>query len=190
MPIACSFSSPLPSTPAAAAAKASYRRRFARSTTAIARSLFVGNSRNRYACEMPARLATSAVGVPWIPRAAITGIAAFRTASRRSSAVDSVRVALGSIGVSMHSLTPSVNPLWHRRGQTPRGQTPSARDLADDPAGVPDGHDAGRDVLRDHAPRSDHRRPPDRDARADDCAAAEPDVVLDGDRAAELAPGG
>src|SRR4051794_36193291 len=93
----------------------------ARSTTAIARSLFVGNSLNRYACEMPAFLAISAVGLAWIPRDAITGIAARITASRRSSAVDSVRVALGSIGVSMHSLTPSVNP--KSKSLTDRGQT-------------------------------------------------------------------
>src|SRR5205809_1017340 len=95
---------------------------FARSTTAIARSLFVGNSRNRYACEMPAFLAISAVGLPWIPRDAITGIAAFSTASRRSSAVDSVRDELGSIGVSMHSLTPFVNP--RSKSLTHRGQSP------------------------------------------------------------------
>src|SRR5215216_6444152 len=84
-------------------------RRLARCTTAIARSLFVGNSRNRYACEMPAFLAISAVGLAWIPREAMTGIAACKTTSRRSSAVESVLAAVGSIGVSMHSLTHFVN---------------------------------------------------------------------------------
>src|SRR4051794_28335094 len=127
---------------------------FARLTTAIARSLFVGNNRNRYACEMPAFLAISAVGLAWIPREAMTGIAAAMTASRRSSAVESVRVAVGPIGLSMHSLTPAVKS--------------RSSDLANDAAGVADRDDSGWDVLRDDAARPDDARASDRHARKDD----------------------
>src|SRR5690242_16297751 len=112
---------------------------FARATTATAKSLFVGKSRNRYACEMPARFAISAVGVAAIPRSATTGIAAARTASRRSSAVERVLVVVGSTGVSMHSLTPFVNP-------------PSRRlQAAQDAAGVAHGNHVRWYVARDHA---------------------------------------
>src|SRR3954452_6741366 len=127
----------------------------ARLTTAIARSLFVANSRNRYACEMPAFLAISAVGLAWIPREAMTGIAAAMTASRRSSAVESVRVAVGAIGVSMHSLTPAVKS--RSESLTHRDSPLCVRDsdFAHNSAGVADRDDSGWDVLRDDAARPD-----------------------------------
>src|SRR4051812_16307251 len=125
---------------------------------------------------MPARFAISAVGLAWIPRDAMTGIAAAMTASRRSSAVESVRVAVGAIGVSMHSLTPAVKS--------------RSSDLANDAAGVADRDDSGWDVLRDDAARPDHARASDRHARKDDGTAPEPDIVLDRDSCTELASGG
>src|SRR3954466_15855613 len=130
-------------------------RRFARSTSATARSLFVGKSRNRYACEMPARFAISAVGVAAMPRAATIGSAAWRTASRRSSAVERVRVVAGSTGVSMHSLTPPVNSL-------------RVLQLTQHAARIPDRDHVGRDIAGHHAARADHAAAPDRDARAED----------------------
>src|SRR4051812_31490404 len=81
---------------------------------------------------------------------------------------------------------------WNRRNiHVPNGWGAGfLRDFAHDPAGVPDRHHPGRDVLRHHAPGPDHRRAPDRHTRADDGAAAKPDVVLDRDQPAELAAGG
>ena len=48
---------------------------------------------------MPAALATAVVGVPWIPRSAKTLAAACSTASRRSSAVESLRAVAGAADI-------------------------------------------------------------------------------------------
>src|SRR5215218_4122033 len=85
-----------PASRASAAASRNVRsmRWLQRSTSALNSSAFVGKRRNRYACEMPAALAISIVGVPCSPRAAKTRSAATRMSSRRASAVERVRVAM------------------------------------------------------------------------------------------------
>src|SRR5450631_2333670 len=65
---------------------------------------------------MPAARAISVVGVPYRPRSPTTFIAARSTSSRRSSAVESVRVGVAEgafMSVSMHSLTPLVKGPGH-----------------------------------------------------------------------------
>ena len=56
----------------------------------------------------------------------------------------------------------------------------------DHPRRVADGDDVGREVLGHHRAGADHGVLADRDARADDGAAAEPHVVADGDRLRRL----
>src|SRR5690625_3221531 len=58
--------------------------------------------------------------------------------------------------------------------------------LLDHTCGVSDRDDVCWDVFRDHCARADDRVFTDRHARADDCSAAEPDVVFDRDRLATL----
>src|SRR6516164_3999001 len=60
------------------------------------------------------------------------------------------------------------------------------RDLPDNPAGVPGGEHAVRDVPRDHAPAPDDRLRADLHAGADDRPAADPYIATDLDGLGEL----
>src|SRR5437899_2785772 len=126
---------------------------------------------------MPARLATSAVGAPEIPRSAITDIAAAKTASRRSSAVERVR---GVAAIRCEYALTHTSCQVLSRASAPRS------DFANWPAWVADCDHACRDVARDDAPRSDHGPGPHRYSWTQHCGAADPDVVLDDDRFAVL----
>jgi hypothetical protein len=58
--------------------------------------------------------------------------------------------------------------------------------LADDPTRIASREDTRRNILRDYASRSDGRVRTDRHARTQNYAAAEPDVLLDGNRCGQL----
>src|SRR5215510_10167027 len=62
------------------------------------------------------------------------------------------------------------------------------RDLPDNPAGVPGGEHAVRDVPRDHAPGPDDRLRADLHAGAEDRPAAHPHIGTDLDGPGELLP--
>src|SRR5438105_5585708 len=100
--MACSASSPR--LPSAARWKVSSVSRRQRATVALKSSFFVPKSRKTYGCEMPARRAISSVEAPCSPRDANSICAASRTASRRTSALCRVVVAMRAMLVVTHYL--------------------------------------------------------------------------------------
>src|SRR2546423_4145574 len=83
-----------PRLPSAARWNVSSVSRMQRATVALKSSFLVPKRRKTYGCEMPAVFAIASVDAPWRPRAANSVCAASSTASRRSSALCLVIVAI------------------------------------------------------------------------------------------------
>src|SRR5215218_1403929 len=142
-----------PASRASAAASRNVRsmRWLQRSTSALNSSDFVGKRRNRYACEMPAALAISVVGVPWKPCSANAATAASTSTSRRSAAVRADGWQAGGSFRGEYALTHSL-----RQGRNYERRTAKGRRRRSRTRGVP-----GRETPRArHGVRGEegHRR--------------------------------